>query len=140
MLKQDQEFLSAPPMDCLCKSGASSWSSFNQSKQDRESLSAPSLDCLCRAGLNTWSDNFPFHKTILQILPLCKIMYPGPVGALLMTLSALSFIFELLDLDLFGCTGPFGSLLVFLVLFWPNLSLLVLRGSYFSTFLIFLVV
>ena len=69
-------------MDCLCKSGASSWSRFKQSKQDRESLSASSLDCLCQAGPNTWSDNFPFHKTILQILPLCKILFPGPVGAL----------------------------------------------------------
>ena len=82
MLKQDQESLSAPSMDCLCKSGASSLSRFNQSKQDRESLSAPFLDCLYQAGLNTWSDNFPFHKTILKILPLCKILFPGLVGAL----------------------------------------------------------
>ena len=82
MPKQDQEILSAPSMDCLCKSGASSYSWFNQSKQDQESLSAPTLDCLCRAGLNTWSNNFSFHKTILKILHLCKIMCPGPVGAL----------------------------------------------------------
>ena len=54
----------------------------NQSEQEQESLSTLSLDCLCRTGLTTWSVNFPIHKTILQILPLCKIMFPGPVGAL----------------------------------------------------------
>ena len=90
MLKQDQESLSAPSMDCPCKSGASSWSCFNQSKQDRESLSSLALDCLCQAGLNTWSNNFPFHRTILQILPLCKIMFLGPVGALRDTNTAMN--------------------------------------------------
>ena len=33
ILTQHQESLSAPSMHCLCKSGASSWSGFNQSKQ-----------------------------------------------------------------------------------------------------------
>ena len=55
----------------------------NQSEQDQESLSALSLDCLCQTGLTTWSVNFPIHKIILQILPLCKIMLLGPVGALI---------------------------------------------------------
>ena len=35
ILKQDQELLSAPFLDCLCKTGASSYSCFNQSKKDR---------------------------------------------------------------------------------------------------------
>ena len=55
----------------------------NQSKQDQESLSALALDCLCQTGLTPWSVSLPFHRTILLFLLLCKIMFPGPVGALL---------------------------------------------------------
>ena len=55
----------------------------NQSEQDQESLSALALDCLCQTGLTPWSVSLPFHRTILLFLLLCKIMFPGPVGALL---------------------------------------------------------
>ena len=54
----------------------------NQSEQDQESLSALALDCLCQTGLTPWSVSLPFHRTILLFLLLCKIMFPGPVGAL----------------------------------------------------------
>ena len=54
----------------------------NQSKQDQEYLSALSLDCLCQTGLTPWSVSLPFHRTILVFLLLCKIMFPGPVGTL----------------------------------------------------------
>ena len=54
-----------------------------QSKQDREPLFALVLDCLCRTGIPPWSFSFPFHRTILLFLLFCKIMFPGPVGALL---------------------------------------------------------
>ena len=54
----------------------------NQSKQDRETLSAFDLDCICLTGLTAWSVSFPFHRTILLFLLPCKIMFPGPVGAL----------------------------------------------------------
>ena len=54
----------------------------NQSEQDKEPLSALALDCLCQTGLTPWSVSLPFHRTILLILLLCKIMFPGPVGAL----------------------------------------------------------
>ena len=56
-----------------------------QSKQDQESLSALALDCLCQTGLTPWSVSLPFHRTILLFLLLCKILFPGPVGALLPT-------------------------------------------------------
>ena len=54
----------------------------NQSEQDQESLSALALDCLCQTGLTPWSVSLPFYRTILLFLLLCKIMFPGPVGAL----------------------------------------------------------
>ena len=46
------------------------------------SLSALALDCLCQKGLTPWSVSLPFPRTILLFLLLCKIMFPGPVGAL----------------------------------------------------------
>ena len=55
---------------------------FNQSEQDQESLSARALDCLCQTGLTPCSVSSHFHRTILLFLLLCKIMFPGPVGAL----------------------------------------------------------
>ena len=63
--KKDQESISAPYMDCLCKTGASSYSCFNQTEQDQESLSALSLNCLCWTPLTPWSGFFPVHRTIL---------------------------------------------------------------------------
>ena len=54
----------------------------NQPEQDQESLSALAMDCLCQTGLTPWSVSLPFHRTILLFLLLCKIMFPGPVGAL----------------------------------------------------------
>ena len=54
----------------------------NQSEQDREPLSALALDSLCQTGLTPWSVSLPFHRTILLFLFLCKILFPGPVGAL----------------------------------------------------------
>ena len=54
----------------------------NQSKQNQESLSALALDCLCQICLTPWSVNLPFQRTILLFLLLCKIMFPGPFGAL----------------------------------------------------------
>ena len=54
----------------------------NQSEQDQESLSALALDCLCQTGLTPWSVSLPFHRTILLFLLLCKILFPGLVGAL----------------------------------------------------------
>ena len=56
----------------------------NQSEQDREPLSALALDCLCQTGLPAWSVSFPFHRTILLFLLLCKIKFPGSVKALRM--------------------------------------------------------
>ena len=49
----------------------------NQSKQDREPLSALALDCLCPTGLTSWSVTLFSNRTILNILPLCKVMFPG---------------------------------------------------------------
>ena len=63
----------------------------NQSEQDQESLSALALDCLCQTGLTPWSVSLPFHRTILLFLLLCKILFPGPVGALYVTPSRLLF-------------------------------------------------
>ena len=57
----------------------------NQSEQDREPLSALALDSLCQTGLTPWSVSLPFHRTILLFLFLCKILFPGPVGALLIS-------------------------------------------------------
>ena len=54
----------------------------NQSEQDQEPLSALALDCLCQTGLTPWSVSSPFHRTIMLFLLLCKIMFPGHVGAL----------------------------------------------------------
>ena len=64
-LKQDQEYLAAPFLDCLCKTGASSQSCFNKFEHDWESLSALSLDCLYIADLTPWLVNFSIHITIL---------------------------------------------------------------------------
>ena len=64
ILKQDQESLSAPSMNCLCKTGTSSQSCFNQSKQDQEYLFVLSLNSLCRAGQTHWSGNISVHRTI----------------------------------------------------------------------------
>ena len=44
--------------------------------------SALALDCLCKTGLTPWSVLSPFPRTILLYLLLCKIIFPGPVGAL----------------------------------------------------------
>ena len=50
---------------------------FSQSKQDREPLSALALDCLFPTGLTSWSVTLFFNRTIPNILPLCKVMFPG---------------------------------------------------------------
>ena len=55
----------------------------NKSEQDQESLSALALDCLCQTGLTPCSVSLLFHRNILLFLLLCKILFPGPVGALL---------------------------------------------------------
>ena len=47
----------------------------NQSEQDKEPLSALALDCLCQTGLTPWSVSWPFHRTIMLFLLLCKIMF-----------------------------------------------------------------
>ena len=36
----------------------------------------------CQTGLPPWSVSFPFRRTILLFLLLCKIIFPCPVGAL----------------------------------------------------------
>ena len=64
----------------------------NQPKQDQESLSALALDCLCQTGLTPWLVSLPFHKTIRLFILLCKILFPGPVGALYVTPSRLLFL------------------------------------------------
>ena len=61
----------------------------NQSEQDQGPLFALTLDCLCQTGHPSWSVSFPLYRTILLFLLLCKIMFPGPVGALIFTNSAL---------------------------------------------------
>ena len=85
--EQDQESFSAPyfkPHIVLYLQGRGQFLVLlNQSEQDQESLSALALDCLCQTGLTPWSVSLPFHRTILLFLLLCKILFPGPVGALL---------------------------------------------------------
>jgi len=76
----------------------------NQSEQDQESLSVLALDCLCQTGLTPWSVSLPFHRTILLFLLLCKILFPGPVGALLWAPFVIFFA------TFFGLFGLCGTL------------------------------
>ena len=56
--------------------------SLDPAKQVQESPSDLALDCLCQTGLTPWSVNLPFHRINLLFMLLCKIIFPGPVGAL----------------------------------------------------------
>ena len=39
--------------------------------------SALALDWVCPAGLNSWSVTLLFNRTILNVLSLCEVKYPG---------------------------------------------------------------
>ena len=54
-------------------------------EQDQEHLSAITVDYRCQTGLTPWSVSFPFHRANLLFLLFCKTMFPGSVGALLVT-------------------------------------------------------
>ena len=69
-------------LDCLCKAWGQILVLLYQSKRDQESLSALALDCLCQTDLPPWPVSFPFQTAILLFLLSCKIMFPGPIGAL----------------------------------------------------------
>ena len=81
--KQDQESLSAPSLDCLCKAGASSWScSIYPNRTRNLSLLLPCTISARQAPLpgkliNPFTGPFSF-----LLLLFCKIMFPSPVRAL----------------------------------------------------------
>ena len=70
-------------MDRLCKAGAISWSCLIHSNRTGKPVSACALDCLCQTAVSPWLVSFSFYRTLLLFLLLCKIIIPGPVGALL---------------------------------------------------------
>ena len=54
-----------------------SWSCSIILNRTRNILPAPAPDCLCPAGLPSWSVTFLLNRTSPNILPLCKVMFPG---------------------------------------------------------------
>ena len=53
--KQDQEYLSAPSLDCLSQQAPLPVPVRPIPKQEQKSLSVPGPDCLCQAGASSWS-------------------------------------------------------------------------------------
>ena len=63
--KQDQESLSAPSPDCLCKTEASAWSCSINPNRTRNLSMISLLTVSAGQASQVRSGNFPIHRTIL---------------------------------------------------------------------------
>ena len=60
-----------------------SWSCSIILNRTRNLFPAPAPDCLCLAGLPSWSGTLFLNRTSENILPLCKVLFPGSLHPLM---------------------------------------------------------
>ena len=66
------------------------WSCSIILNRTRNLFPAPAPNCLCPAGATSWSVTLLLNKTSPNILPLCKVMFPGSLHSLLHLQQSLS--------------------------------------------------